>query len=33
MCGAIATKCITKDCEGMARYSLHCYECNKEEED
>lgn len=33
MCGAISTVCITEDCSNMARYSVYCYECNKEEED
>lgn len=29
MCGAISVKCKTEGCNGMARYSLYCYSCDK----
>jgi len=28
MCGAISVKCKTEGCNGMARYSLYCYQCD-----
>ena len=33
MCGAIATVCKSENCKNMARYSLYCYKCDKEEDD